>query len=118
MTEPNCKNNTYGELGSLIRLFINVDGNDVLDTMLDEKHEKNLAQTWQKHPIATLKAGESLPVTAHWSLSGNSYGNEVQSDSVSFKLVFNLIQVTTAPDAQPQQNTDYFSQPTNKTINH
>jgi len=106
-TEPACADDNLGELGAVIDLTLDHGATqvlpaatDVVNSTLATANEASIGTDWRDLYYATnggiiLQAGESTTVTAHWATGEAGYGNEVQSDSVSFNMDFRLIQQVT-----------------------
>lgn len=96
-TEPNCEADTMGELGGVINLKVQLDGVDVVDSLLANANESDLGQEWNALTPIVLQANEERTVTAYWDVDEDAYGNEIQSDSVDFNMNFRLIQLINGP---------------------
>jgi predicted ribosomally synthesized peptide with SipW-like signal peptide len=93
--ESNCDKDDNGELGKAINFNISLNGEKKISSDLSETGAAKLADDWTVLPQIILQPGEEVSLDADWSASENNYGNEVQSDSVSFDMDFRLVQQTT-----------------------
>ena len=73
------ENNKLVELGTLM---MNNEATQNLDKIFNQRVQK-----------IVIPAGKSVRLTLDWDTSQANYGNEAQSDSVAFDLVFDLEQV-------------------------
>jgi len=90
--EPNCLLDTEGELGGVINLQLSLDGTDVVSSFLATADQGNIGDAWKALPTITLEPNETVTVGAHWATGEAAYGNEVQSDDLTFDMDFRLIQ--------------------------
>lgn len=95
--EPNCANDNLGELGALITLHVSLDGTEQVSSTLATDQEAKIGQDWNALTPIILQPGEERTLTLNWALDENAYGNEIQSDSVSFDANFRLIQQIAGP---------------------
>lgn len=95
--EPNCGQDTEGELGNVINLNLALNGKDVASGLLNTANYTNIGSGWATITPVIIKPGEQVTVRAHWAADENSYGNEIQSDSVQFDTNFRLIQQINGP---------------------
>lgn len=101
--EPACASDTVGELGSKISLKLNLDGSnqtalngtDVVSSFLANADVGNIGTAWKALPTITLQPNDVVTVQAHWATGEADYGNEVQSDDLTFDMDFRLIQQIT-----------------------
>ena len=98
MAEPACDANTEGELGSVITLKVARDGTELVSSTLASNQELVIGDNWNDTvtPII-LAAGEDTEITMSWATDEDAYGNEIQSDSLTFDSVFQLIQIINGP---------------------
>lgn len=102
--EPNCSSTNVGELGNSTAVAVKVDrDNDgdfsdepvVASGTLANGTETEYATQWGTNAGEVLiQPGASQKVRLDWSINSDAYGNEVQSDTLAFKVQFNLTQVT------------------------
>lgn len=88
-----------GELGAAISTEVILDrGNgaeNVVGADLQTTSMADYATQWDTNAgTVTIPAGGSVTVTMNWSTDPQSYGNEIQSDSLAFDVNFVLEQVT------------------------
>lgn len=84
--EPGCEKDSVGELGKAVAIEALVNGEKVAETTLDNGkdfvYDKSL----------TLQPKDEVELTVNWKESSQGFGNEAQSDSVGFDMVFRLEQ--------------------------
>lgn len=97
VSEPACESDDNGELGNVINLKIALDGVDKVESTLATANEAIIGENWSSLPPIILASNESKTLTAYWSADENSYGNEVQSDSINFNADFRLMQIINGP---------------------
>jgi predicted ribosomally synthesized peptide with SipW-like signal peptide len=95
--EPACDADTMGELGNVINLKVQLDGVDVVDSLLTNAQQSELGQDWNALTPVVLQANEERTITTYWDVDEDAYGNEIQSDSVDFNMNFRLIQLINGP---------------------
>jgi len=100
LVDSTCDNpgDGEGELGSeLIFQVIVGQGNQartLVTSDLSPAHVDQFEQQWnQANPPIKVKAGQTLDVTLKWHNKENSLGNEVQSDSLQFDVIYELEQI-------------------------
>jgi len=90
---PDCVvGDDKGRLGGVINLHIALDGTDVVSSTLATADQSKIGTDWMALAPIIVPAGGTKTITAYWAADENSYGNEIQGDSVSFDLNFRLIQ--------------------------
>ncbi|PIY80492.1 MAG: hypothetical protein COY80_02635 [Candidatus Pacebacteria bacterium CG_4_10_14_0_8_um_filter_42_14] len=87
-----------GELGAAITTTVLLNkgaGNaTVVSSNLATANQGAYATQWVANAgTVTIPAGGTVDVTLNWSTDSASYGNEIQSDGVSFGLQYDLLQV-------------------------
>jgi|GEM_PF-255924 len=97
-TELGCDADAEGELGGVVTLNVALNGTDVVSSTLASDQVLKIGDDWNNTmaPVI-LQAGDTVTVTLHWATGENDYGNEIQSDSLSFDTVFQLIQIIDGP---------------------
>lgn len=85
-----------GDLGSKLTFKVYLGGQLVSTTNLTKTDMPSIRTAWNALPAVLIPAGQSKEVKVEYLASENNYGNEVQSDSVTFDARFDLIQTTTA----------------------
>ncbi len=100
LVDSTCDNpgDGEGELGSELSFQVIVGQGDQARTLvqsdLSPDHVDQFAQQWdQADPPIKVKAGQTLEVTVKWKNKPNSLGNEVQSDSLQFDIIYELQQI-------------------------
>jgi len=87
-----------GELGAATTTTILLDtgsgDTQVVSTNLATASQALYASQWVTNAgTVTIPAGGSVDVTMNWSTDPATYGNEIQSDGLTFQLQFDLVQV-------------------------
>ena len=95
--EPACESDNIGELGNVINLKVALDGAEKVNSLLANANQDEIGQKWNALTPIIVNAGESKTITASWAADENSYGNEVQSDSVDFDVNFRMTQLINGP---------------------
>ncbi len=90
--EPNCETDAEGDLGKAITLNVSLDGVKKVSSTLDGDQSTKIGTDWSALSPIVLQPGQEVTLSADWSALEENYGNEVQSDSVSFDMDFRLIQ--------------------------
>lgn len=85
-----------GDLGKVLVLKVYLDNQLVATTNLDTANQDAVKTVWNAFAPVVIPAGQSKIVKLDYSAGENDYGNEVQSDSVSFNTRFDLVQLTNA----------------------
>lgn len=83
-----------GELGKMIDVKAYLNNNLIVQTKLDDLNKDTIANTWNNLTPVIIQPGQSASVKLEWSLAPDNYGNEIQSDSLSFDVDFDLTQAT------------------------
>jgi len=104
--DPNDPNILKGELGNAIHTTVDIDTNNdgtydqtaVVSSDLASADQSQYATQWNAHAgnsgTLTIQPGQSVKVKMNWSTDPASYGNEIQSDSLTFGVQYDLTQVT------------------------
>lgn len=97
-TEPGCDADTEGELGGVITLNVALDGDAVTSSTLATNQVNTIGDSWNDTlaPVV-MQPNETRTVTVSWATGEDEYGNEIQSDSLSFDSIFQLIQIIDGP---------------------
>ncbi|MDA1079722.1 MAG: SipW-dependent-type signal peptide-containing protein [bacterium] len=87
-----------GELGAATTTTILLDRGvgdvQVVSSNLATASQALYASQWVTSAgVVTIPAGESVDVTMTWATNPNTYGNEIQSDGLTFQLQYDLVQV-------------------------
>ncbi|PJE63428.1 hypothetical protein COU89_03310 [Candidatus Roizmanbacteria bacterium CG10_big_fil_rev_8_21_14_0_10_45_7] len=96
-SEPGCESDTQGELGGVITLNAAVDGTNVASSTLATIQQGAIGVAWNGLTPIVLQPNQTVEVGLNWAAGADDYGNEVQSDSVTFDADFRLIQLTNGP---------------------
>lgn len=91
--EAACQADTIGELGGVVSAKVSVNGTTMVETALANANQDDYATQWNSKPEIIIPAGESVEVTMGWSASQSDYNNSIQSDSLTFDTVFDLVQL-------------------------
>jgi len=92
-----------GELGGVVTTAVILDDDatgpnasvTVANSTLATADADQYLSQWNANAgVVTIPAGGSLTVTMNWSNDPASYGNEIQSDSLTFDVQFDIEQVT------------------------
>ena len=98
--EAACADDDLGELGGVVTLNVALDGVDKVSSTLATVNQTKIGTDWNALTPITLQpagtAGDTITITAHWAAPADSYGNEIQSDSVQYNMNFRLIQLNAA----------------------
>jgi len=91
--EATCADDSIGELGGVVNTKVSVDGTSMVETTLANANQDEYATQWNAQPEIIIPAGESVEVTLEWSAGQADYDNSIQSDSLTFDTVFDLVQL-------------------------
>lgn len=81
-----------GELGNAISTNVLFGNESILTSNFATENQGAYAAAWENQEVV-IPAGQSVEVTMNWSTSPENYGNEIQSDSLTFDVAFTLEQV-------------------------
>lgn len=96
--EPTCDQaGDPGDLGAAVNLKLALDGTDMVGSTLTTATAPALGRDWNALTPIYLRPNETRTLTAHWDTPADAYGNEIQSDSVTFNMNFRLVQKFTGP---------------------
>ena len=96
-TETACDSDDDGELGAKVLLKVTLDGTELVSSTLATANEAKVGTDWNALSQIVLQPGEERTLGMNWAADENSYGNEVQSDSVTFDTNIRLIQNIAGP---------------------
>jgi len=107
--EPTCVDDTNGEFGGVVNAVIALDGVDKVSSTLATADMLTMGDNWNDlvAPVI-MNPGDTHDITFHWATNENDYGNEIQSDSVKFDLVFQLVQDIAGPTPANRSATNVF----------
>ena len=91
--ESTCEADSIGELGGVISAKVSVDGTTMVEQKLANANQADYAAQWNAKPEIIIPAGESVSVVMEWNANQNDYNNSIQSDSLTFDTVFDLVQL-------------------------
>ena len=86
-TEPGCEINNVGELGKAISVTASIDGEKIAESTLENGKDFIYDKSLVLEP-----GGTEANLVISWTENDVGYGNEVQSDSVNFDMIFRLEQ--------------------------
>ncbi len=103
--------NGEGELGGVITTAVQLDRDgeaagasytSVLTSTLATANQAAYATQWNTNAgVVRIPAGGQVKVRMDWANDPATYGNEIQSDSLTFGVQFDLTQVTPVQTPQP-----------------
>jgi spore coat-associated protein N len=82
-----------GEMGGVVTIHAYLDGVEKASSTLATANQAVIGNTWTALPAMTIPAESSVQVMLDWSTGENDYGNEIQSDSITFDVGFDLVQI-------------------------
>ena len=85
-----------GELGDKLTFNVYLDDQLVSTSGLAKTDMPTIRTAWNALPAVLIPAGGSKQVKVEYLAGENDYGNEVQSDSITFDARFDLVQTTNA----------------------
>jgi len=91
--ETTCADDNVGELGNVVDATVSVNGTIMVETALANTNQADYANQWNEKPEVIIPAGESVEVTMNWNASQADYDNSIQSDSLTFDTIFDLVQL-------------------------
>ena len=86
-------NVSSGELGEVLNVKFYVDDSEKVSSSLASGKDVEIKTAWENLSAISIMPGKSINVKMAWSASPDGFGNEIQSDSVSFDIVFDLVQL-------------------------
>lgn len=92
-TETTCESDNVGELGNVLNATILVNGTEVVNSKLANTNQEDYATAWNTKPAVIIPAGGEATITMNWNAGENDYSNEIQSDSLTFDTIFDLVQI-------------------------
>lgn len=82
-----------GELGKYIKVSYYFNGVKEVESYMTEESASRITDLWSAvNPLIVLEPGEEAELKMDWVADSN-YGNEIQSDSLSFDMSFSLKQL-------------------------
>lgn len=98
LVDTSCGETDPGEVGQTLKVKVSLDGTEVISgKTLSDTDALTYGPAWSNLASVVIPPGGSKTVGISWEASENDYGNEIQSDSVDFNAVFNLVQMTAGP---------------------
>jgi len=88
-----------GELGGYLNSVVKLNEESIVNTTLANANIDEFQTQWLANTIPgqrVIPAGGSVTVTMDWNIDHDAYGNEIQSDSLDFDVVFTLEQMAPA----------------------
>jgi predicted ribosomally synthesized peptide with SipW-like signal peptide len=107
--EPACADDNLGEFGGVVNAVIALDGIDQVSSTLATNDLEVMGDDWNDLVLPVImNPGDTHEITFHWATDENAYGNEIQSDSVRFDLVIQLIQDIDGPTPANRGEVNVF----------
>lgn len=91
--EPTCGADKIGELGKNMKFSVDFGKDVVAETNLDNSSADAFGKIWSMVPAVIVKGGTTLNLHVKIGLNGKQFGNEVQSDKLSFDIEYRLDQI-------------------------
>lgn len=91
--EPACESDTIGELGGVIDAKVSANGAVMIESALANSNQNDYSTQWNLKPEVVIPAGQSIEVVMEWTAGQDDYNNSIQSDSLTFDTVFDLVQL-------------------------
>lgn len=82
-----------GELGNVVVAKVFLDNVEKASANLTSATSSQIGDTWASSDAMIIPAGGSVEVKMTWATDQDAYGNEIQSDSLSFDTIFDLVQI-------------------------
>ena len=82
-----------GELGGAITVDVSLDGVKKMDSTLATVDQDVIDTAWKALSDVVIPAGGSVTISMNWATDQADYGNEIQSDSLTFDTIFDLVQI-------------------------
>ncbi len=83
-----------GELGGLVNAQILLDQQAVVSSTLTSSQETVIEDAWNTWAPVYIAPGDIRTITVQWNANENDYGNAIQSDSLTFDTIFEIVQLT------------------------
>jgi len=107
--ETACAGDTIGELGGVVTLNVALDDVEQVASTLTNADVLEIGDEWNDTVTPVImQPGDTHVITMHWATDEDSYGNEIQSDSLTFDTVFQLIQAIDGPTPANRGVTNQF----------
>ncbi len=91
--EPACESDIIGELGGVIDAKVSANGAIMAESVLANANQNDYSTQWNLKPEVIIPAGQSIEVVMEWNAGQDDYNNSIQSDSLTFDTVFDLVQL-------------------------
>lgn len=92
-TEPGCELDNVGELGKNMKFSVDFGREVVAETNLDTLSANNFEKVWKLVPPVIVIGESNLNLHLKINLGQKPFGNEVQSDKMSFDIEYRLDQI-------------------------
>lgn len=92
--EANCEADNIGELGEVISVKVSANDTAMVESKLANTNQADYATQWNEKSEIVIPAGESIKIVMEWNANQNDYNNSIQSDSLTFDTIFDLVQLT------------------------
>jgi spore coat-associated protein N len=83
-----------GDLGNIVAARISIDSVEKFSANLLESQADTFGTQWNALAPVIIEPGSQTEVTMDWQAPRDSYGNEIQGDSLTFDVAFDLEQLT------------------------
>lgn len=95
VNDPDCetKSNEEGNLGAVLNTSVYVNGNLMANSKLATTNQDDYSTQWNSKSDVIIPAGESVEVKMEWAAGQDGYDNRIQSDSLNFDTIFDLVQL-------------------------
>lgn len=99
--EPEAKDDTTcgnpgpgeGELGNVVVAKVSLDGSEKVSSNLNEANVAKVGTDWTALDPVVIEGGSQKTIQIAWNTPQTGYGNEIQSDSLTFDMDFDLVQI-------------------------
>lgn len=82
-----------GELGDVVVAKIYLDDVEKVSSNLNEANIAKIGTDWSALEPVVLEGGTQKTIKIDWKTPRSGYGNEIQSDSLTFDVDFDLVQI-------------------------
>lgn len=82
-----------GELGNVVVAKVYLDDVEKVSSNLNEANVAKIGTDWSALEPIILEGGAQTTIKIEWNTPQSAYGNEIQSDSLTFDVDFDLVQL-------------------------
>lgn len=82
-----------GELGNVVVAKVYVDDVEKVSSNLNETNAAKIGTDWAALTPIIIEGGAQKTIKIDWNTPQSGYGNEIQSDSLTFDTNFDLVQI-------------------------